>query len=173
MEGSAGQKRLPAGYLRKLEIDLPPLPEQRKIADILTTWDDALDKLEALIEAKDRRRKALMQQLLTGRRPFPAFTGKPWKKIRLNEVLERVFRPIEWTADLPLSLVSLRRRCGGLFRRPDMLGSDYKTQDLHALEAGDFLISKRQVAHGAWGHVTPELAAPRSAGAIQQSGGKI
>lgn len=150
--------RLTLEKIGGLRIAFPPLSEQRKIADILTTWDEALQKLDALIEAKDRRRKALMQQLLTGRKRFPVFARKTWKKIRLNEVMERVFRPIEWSAEMPLSLVSLRRRCGGLFRRPDMLGSDYKTQDLHSLKAGDFLISKRQVAHGAWGHVTPEFA---------------
>lgn len=150
--------RLTLEKIGGLRIAFPPLCEQRKIADILTTWDEALQKLDALIEAKDRRRKALMQQLLTGRKRFPVFARKTWKKIRLNEVMERVFRPIEWSAEMPLSLVSLRRRCGGLFRRPDMLGSDYKTQDLHSLKAGDFLISKRQVAHGAWGHVTPEFA---------------
>ena len=71
----------------------------------------------------------------------------------MNQILERVFRPIEWHADKQLSLVSLRRRNGGLFRRPDMLGSEYKTQDLHELKADDFLVSKRQVSHGAWGIV--------------------
>ena len=78
--------------------------------------------------------------------------------MRMGELLTRVFRPIEWTAEMQLSLVSLRRRCGGLFRRPDVLGSDYKTQDLHELESNDFLISKRQVVHGAWALVPPDFA---------------
>lgn len=144
--------------LVELEVLNPPLPEQRKIADILSTWDEALTQLEALIESQERRKKALMQQLLTGKKRFPAFAKKPWKKVRMGEVLKRVFRPIDWSAAMSLSLVSLRRRCGGLFRRPDVLGADYKTQDLHELHADDFLISKRQVAHGAWGLVTPEFA---------------
>ncbi len=139
-------------------LNLPPLPEQRKIADILSTWDEALEKLDALISAKDRRKKALMQQLLTGRKRFPAFGKKAWTKVRMNQLLERVFRPINWSAGMSLSLISIRRRCGGLFRRPDLLGSEYKTQDLHDLKAGDFLVSKRQVAHGAWAMVTPEFA---------------
>lgn len=144
--------------LAEFRVPLPPLPEQRKIADILTTWDEALTQLDALIEARERRKKALMQQLLTGKKRFPPFAKKPWKKVRMGEVLKRVFRPIDWSAEMSLSLVSLRRRCGGLFRRPEMLGADYKTQDLHELRADDFLISKRQVAHGAWGLVTPEFA---------------
>ena len=132
--------------------------EQRKIADILTTWDEALEKLDALIAAKERRKQGLMQQLLLGRMRFPAWAKSSWKKMRMGELLTRVFRPIEWTAEMQLSLVSLRRRCGGLFRRPDVLGSDYKTQDLHELESNDFLISKRQVVHGAWALVPPDFA---------------
>ncbi len=139
-------------------FQLPTLSEQRKIADILTTWDDAIGKIDVLIDAKTRRKKALMQQLLSGKLRFPAFAKSSWKKVRMSEVLTRVFRPIEWTADKPLSLVSLRRRYGGLFRRPDVLGADYKTQDLHDLKDTDFLISKRQVVHGAWALVTPEFA---------------
>jgi type I restriction enzyme, S subunit len=140
-----------------IPIPLPPLPEQRRIADILTTWDRAIETLESLIAAKERRKQALMEQLLTGRKRLPGFTKDEWRKVRMNEIMERIFRPIDWHADKPLSLVSLRRRCGGLFRRPDMLGSEYKTQDLHELKTDDFLISKRQVSHGAWGIVPSDF----------------
>lgn len=151
---SSGLRTLSVGKIREIFFPLPPLPEQRKIADILSTWDEALTQLNALID----RKKALMQQLLTGMKRLPALAKKPWKKVRMGEVLKRVFRPIDWSAEMSLSLVSLHRRCGGMFRRPDVLGADYKTQDLHELNAADFLISKRQVAHGAWGLVTPEFA---------------
>jgi len=144
--------------LLQLDVLLPPLSEQRKIADILTTWDAALEKLDALIAAKERRKVALMRQLLTGRARFPAAAKAPWTRVRMGDLLKRVFRPVAWTADMPLSLVSLRRRCGGLFRRPDVLGADYKTHDLHELEPDDFLVSKRQVAHGAWALVPPDFA---------------
>lgn len=152
----SGMPKINRDELNGIEILAPPVPEQRKIADILTTWDEALEKLDALITAKDRQKQALMQQLLTGKKRVMGATGR-WKKVRMGEVLERVFRPIEWHADLPLNLVSLRRRCGGLFRRPGVKGSEYKTQDLHKIRAGDFLISKRQVVHGAWGYVAPEF----------------
>lgn len=72
-----------------LPVSLPPLPEQRKIADILTTWDEALTQLDALIEAQERRKKALMQQLLTSKKRFPGFKGK-WKKVALGDVAENV-----------------------------------------------------------------------------------
>lgn len=154
---SGTQKNINVDFLQNIEVEYPSICKQRKIADILTTWDEALEKLDALIEAQERRKKALIQQLLSGSKRLKCCSGS-WRKVVMGELLARVFRPIEWTPDTQLSLVSLRRRCGGLFRRPDVLASDYKTQDLHELQADDFLISKRQVAHGAWGLVTPEFA---------------
>jgi len=52
---------------------IPPIFEQQKIAQILFTWDKAIKKLEALIAAKQKRKKALMQQLLTGKKRFAEF----------------------------------------------------------------------------------------------------
>ncbi|HEY8036157.1 MAG TPA: restriction endonuclease subunit S [Methylobacter sp.] len=54
-------------------ILVPPRPEQHKIAKILSSWDKAIEKLEALIAAKQKRQKALMQQLLTGKKRFAKF----------------------------------------------------------------------------------------------------
>ena len=72
--------------LVKLPIPLPPLPEQRKIADILSTWDQAIEKTEALLSNARTQKRALMQQLLTGKRRFPAFEGQPWKEMSLGDV---------------------------------------------------------------------------------------
>jgi len=69
----------------------PPLPEQRKIANILSTWDEALEKLDALIAAKERRKKALMQQLLTGQRRLPGCRTK-WAHVHLKDVANESMR---------------------------------------------------------------------------------
>ena len=66
-------------------ILLPPLCEQEKIAEILGTWDTAIEKLSALIEQKKRLKKGLMQRLLTGNIRFSKSTY-PWKKIKLIEI---------------------------------------------------------------------------------------
>lgn len=86
---SGSMKNISKEAFLALEVPSPPLPEQRKIADILTTWDEALTQLDALIEAQERRKKALMQQLLTGKKRFPGFKGK-WKKVALGDVAENV-----------------------------------------------------------------------------------
>ncbi|MGI3477175.1 restriction endonuclease subunit S, partial [Providencia stuartii] len=51
-----------------IPILLPPLPEQRKIAQILSTWDKAIATTEKLIATSQQQKKALMQQLLTGKK---------------------------------------------------------------------------------------------------------
>lgn len=82
LTGDAGRANLNAGALREYTFDLPPLPEQQKIADILGTWDEALEKLDALIAVKDRRKQALMQRLLTGHRRLPGFDQSKGRKIK-------------------------------------------------------------------------------------------
>jgi type I restriction enzyme, S subunit len=61
--------------LKKLPILLPPLPEQRRIAEILSTWDRAIETVEALIANARAQKKALMQSLLTGKHRLPGFSG--------------------------------------------------------------------------------------------------
>ncbi len=51
--------------LKKFEIPLPPLPEQRRIAEILSTVDDTIQKTDEVIEKAERLKKGLMQDLLT------------------------------------------------------------------------------------------------------------
>lgn len=70
-------------------ILIPPDREQQKIAQILSTWDKAIEKLEALIAAKQKRKKALMQQLLTGKKRFAGFEGD-WKTQPLAKICKIV-----------------------------------------------------------------------------------
>ncbi|HCT9099355.1 TPA: restriction endonuclease subunit S [Proteus mirabilis] len=67
----AGSTSVAAIYwkdLKNIKLTLPPLPEQKKIAQILSTWDKAIATTEKLIDASQQQKKALMQQLLTGKK---------------------------------------------------------------------------------------------------------
>ncbi|WP_069130043.1 restriction endonuclease subunit S [Rhodohalobacter halophilus] len=75
------------GNLSKLRIPLPSLPEQKKIADILSTWDRAIETLDRLIAKKEELKKGLMQQLLTGKKQFPGFEGE-WREVRFKDVVK-------------------------------------------------------------------------------------
>lgn len=67
------------------KFDLPPLAEQRRIAEILITWDRAIMTLEKLIANARIQKKALMQNLLTGKKRLPGFSGK-WTAAELGDV---------------------------------------------------------------------------------------
>lgn len=71
----AGRYKLTKAALTKLPILLPPLPEQRKIAEILQTWDEAIEKLGALVDIKLAHREQLRSSLIAaaGRNARPAF----------------------------------------------------------------------------------------------------
>ncbi|MBL4765986.1 MAG: restriction endonuclease subunit S [Colwellia sp.] len=79
--------------LLRISIKTPPLPEQQKIAKILSTWDKAISTTECLISNSKQQKKALMQQLLTGDHKGKRLlddSGKPfegeWKNFKLGDI---------------------------------------------------------------------------------------
>lgn len=107
----------------ELAVNLPPLPEQQKIADILGTWDEALEKLDALIAAKERRKQALMQQLLTGRLRLSGFRVK-WVRAILGELFTN--RTEANRLDLPLLSITADQ---GVIRRDSLAKRDTSSED--------------------------------------------
>lgn len=83
-------KEISLEELRKVKLPLPPLPEQRKIAKILSTWDKAISTTERLIDNSKQQKKALMQQLLTGKKRLLDDSGKPfegdWEDRKLEDI---------------------------------------------------------------------------------------
>ena len=69
----------------RFKIPVPPLAEQRKIAEVLGLWDKAIEKQSLLIEQLTLRKRGLMQQLLTAKRRLPGFSN-PWKEVKLGEI---------------------------------------------------------------------------------------
>jgi type I restriction enzyme S subunit len=76
--------------LSNVKVLIPPKEEQKAIANCLSTWDEAIEKQTKLIAAKEQRKKALMQQLLSGKKRLPGFT-EDWKEVSLGKLFsERV-----------------------------------------------------------------------------------
>lgn len=82
-----GQGNLSADIVKGYKILTPPLPEQRKIAEVLSTWDRAIEKQTLLVEKLELRKKGLMQQLLTGKKRLHGFNGK-WEKEKLGKLFD-------------------------------------------------------------------------------------
>ncbi len=74
--GGSTVKGIDLDTLRSLELRIMRHHEQQKIAEILSTWDKAIELKEKLIEEKKKQKKGLMQLLLTGKKRLPGFKGK-------------------------------------------------------------------------------------------------
>ena len=81
----SGQPLITSKQLKNIRIPVPPLAEQRKIAEVLGVWDKAIEKQARLIEKLALRKRALMQRLLSAKLRLPGFS-EPWKKIKLGEI---------------------------------------------------------------------------------------
>ena len=84
--GGAGRnKTLGQGEFSELKIPIPPIEEQKKIVEILTTIDKSILKQQELIQVKEKQFKGLMQKLLSGEVRFHEFNDN-WKEIKLGDI---------------------------------------------------------------------------------------
>lgn len=99
---ASGVPSLSKAIIQNIKLNLPPLPEQRKIANILGTWDKAISTTERLIDNSKQQKKALMQQLLTGKKRLLDDSGKPfegeWEEVSLEEHIESFTNGYAFTA---------------------------------------------------------------------------
>lgn len=88
--GGAGRNRT-LGQTRFMNsvITLPPITEQRKIAEILSAQDRVIELKTKLLEEKKRLKKYLCQMLLSGKRRIPGH-AEPWKRKRLSDIAQRL-----------------------------------------------------------------------------------
>lgn len=147
----------------RFKIVVPPLAEQRKIAEVLGVRDEAIEKQARLIEKLALRKRGLMQRLLSAKLRLPGFS-EPWKKVNYSDILKEVRRTLTWDENELYDLISVRRRSGGVFHRESLYGHEIKTKTLRPALEGDFLISKMQIVHGASGVVPKQLSGMKISG---------
>jgi type I restriction enzyme S subunit len=80
-----------------------------------------------------------------------------WTRGPLSAHLTEELRPLNMADDEVYDLVTVKRSRGGVVLRERLKGSEIAVKTQFRLKAGDFLISKRQIVHGACGIVPPEL----------------
>jgi type I restriction enzyme S subunit len=159
----AGRYKLTKKSLIGIPILLPPLPEQRAIAKVLCTIDQAIQRTEALIAQKELRKKWLMQNLLTGKKRLKGFEGE-WRGQTYEQILKVVKRNFEWNENELYKLISVRRRSGGIFFRDSLYGNQILVKTLRTANEGDFLFSKMQILHGASALVSKEFDGAKISG---------
>jgi type I restriction enzyme S subunit len=97
----AGRYKLNKQTLLRLPVLVPPLAEQKRIAAILSEWDRAIELTEKLIAAKQQRKAALMQRLLTGNVRLPGFTDD-WRVEEIGQYLEECSSRVPANTALPI-----------------------------------------------------------------------
>lgn len=132
-----GQPHINLGIFKRAKIPVPPLPEQHKIAEILQTWDEALDKLASLRQLKSKRFIGLKQSLLGRGGIFP----DKWPLKPLSAIASRVRRQ-NGGGDHPVMTISAKS--GFLMQSDkyarDMAGSSVERYTL--LQEGEFAYNK-------------------------------
>ena len=154
--GGAGRnKTLGQDRFLKSKITLPPIEEQRKIAAILTTQDKVIKLKETRLAEKQRQKKYLMQQLLTGKKRLPGFSGE-WKNIKLCEVLsERKEKNVE--QNLRICSVAVQK---GVVDQVEHLGRSYAANDTSNYSVahyGDIIYTKSPTGDFLYGIVKQNL----------------
>jgi type I restriction enzyme S subunit len=111
MRGSTGRQRVPVDVFRKeLQIPLPSLPEQRRIASVLYAVDQAIQKTEAIIEQAKRVKRGLMQDLFR----IGLVADRQLKDSRVGEI------PNSWSVSILEKIVDFKN---GLNFSADQKGS--------------------------------------------------
>ena len=144
--GSA-QPQLTVATIKKLRIPLPPLPEQRKIAEILSTWDEAIDLTQQLIAAKLRRKQALMQRLLTGQVRFPGFEDE-WESFKAGELFESISITNNDDDEQVLSVTQDRGVLPRDMLETRVVNPEGSTKGYKLIIPGNFIISLRSFQGG-------------------------
>jgi type I restriction enzyme S subunit len=125
--------------LQKLQIPIPPLPEQQKIADILSTWDSAIDNCKSIIDNIKDRNNGLAQQLLSGKMRVKGF-DKKWKVRIMSECLNFTPRPILKPTKNYLAL-GLRSHGKGIFHKNDFDPASIAMETMYEVKENDLIIN--------------------------------
>ncbi|MFT6553046.1 MAG: type I restriction enzyme S subunit [Alloalcanivorax venustensis] len=121
--GGTNISNLSQSILNKVQFPKPPINEQKEIAKILSTWDEAIATTEQLLANSEQQKKALMQQLLTGKKRLPGFQGE-WEEVALG----RLFSERKETGIAGLSLLSVTSG-QGVIKRDDVGRKDTSSAD--------------------------------------------
>jgi len=130
MTGTAGQKRVPAIFLKNYDFDLPPLPEQKAIADLLSTWDKAIEKTQRLIQAKEQFKIGQLQELITNNKAnstIGAF-AKP--------IIRKVTKPSK-----PYVALGIRSHFKGTFQRNVEDPNSLRMDTLYKVKKDDLIVN--------------------------------
>jgi type I restriction enzyme S subunit len=153
---SGGVSHLNAGLLKEIVVPVPPAREQRRVAQILATWDQAISTTSRLLANSQRQTRDLMTSLLSGQRRFPGQSGK-WRYVDFDVIFERVARK-NTTRNTNVLTISAEH---GLISQRDYFNKSVASANLSGytlLHRYDFAYNKSYSAGYPIGAIKPLLA---------------
>lgn len=133
-----GRQNLNLKDFAQITVPLPSLAEQKKIAEALSIWNQAIATTEQLLESSQQQKKALMQQLLAGNKRLAVF-NKTWGKHRLENLFSRVTTR---NNEASTNVVTISAQ-HGLIRQEDYFNKPVASETLDNY----FLLKKGQFAY--------------------------
>jgi type I restriction enzyme S subunit len=124
---------------REVGLFTPKLPEQKAIANCLSTWDTAITKQDALIKEKKQLKKALMQQLLSGKKRLSGFSGE-WATNRFDYFLNYSPRPLE-KPKKAFTKLGIRSHCKGTFQNKNFKSSAIAIDTMYLVKPNDLIVN--------------------------------
>lgn len=144
----SGQPGINSKEYSTLQLPIPPLPEQQKIATILSTWDTAIDNCKAIIDKLKQRNKGLAQQLLTGKIRVKGFEKTKWVEKKADIIFKSHTNK---SHDGKLEILSATQDRGVIPRSRSNYDIKYDESSLSTykkVEVGDYVISLRSFQGG-------------------------
>lgn len=158
----SGQPGINAQEYASFEIMHPTKDEQSKIGSFFQNLDAQITLHQRKLSKLGAVKKSMLEKMFPREGAavpeirFQGFTGK-WERKTLGEIVTEIRRPIELKDEVTYELVTVKRRNEGVVSRGELKGKQILTKNYFELRAGDYIISKRQIVHGANGIVPPHL----------------
>lgn len=148
--------------IEAIEVCVPVREEQTKIAEIFVKLDNLITLHQRKLLKLKNVKKAMLEKMFPKNGSnvpeirFAGFTDT-WEQRELGVILTEKKHSIELEDERVYELVTVRRRNEGVVSRGLLKGKDILVKNYFEINAGDFIISKRQVVHGANGIVPQNL----------------
>lgn len=126
--------------LESIKFLLPPLPEQKAIAQVLSTADAAIHTTEKLIAQKKLRKKWLMKQLLTGKKRLKGFENTKWKIQPLENFIKSIVREVP-KPSVPYLGIGLRSHGKGTFLKHDEQPEKNSMDNFYVVRPNDLIVN--------------------------------
>jgi type I restriction enzyme S subunit len=147
--------------LAPFKLKLPSFQEQHEIADFFAVVDKKISLLKEKHALLEQYKKGVMQKLFSQEIRFKDEKDNEfpkWQEERFSNILVLKLNPLKMDDESEYKLITVRRRNRGVDSRGIYKGKDVLVKNQFELKANQFVISKRQIVHGACGLVPEELA---------------